>query len=471
MGKNCRFYVDIMAMHEEVTGSCNLVIVKKPDGETVRFVIDCGLFQEVEYDELNSVLPFNADNVDFCLVTHVHVDHIGRLPYMVKSGFYKPIYATETICKLLPLALNDSFKVLSSVSKRKNVKCLYSEEDVTRTLELLEPCKYDETIQVHENIKVTFLNNGHLIGASLILVQISYPGYEDINLLFTGDYNNKNIFFDVNPIPQWILDLPLTVIQESTYGDMNSNEITKCFQDNIKKCLNNGGTVVALVFSLGRAQEILYELRTMQKNGELDLQIPIYFDGKLAIRYTDLYIKDGLDVKDEMREFLPENLTFVDKLTRSAVLADTNKKVILTTSGMGTYGPAQTYIPEYIARKNALIQFTGYTAEGTLGSRLKGTEFGEVVEVGGLIAKKIANVEYTTEYSAHAKADEMIEFLKQFNNLKLVLVNHGKIKTKNIFAERILKEVDTKRVGLLGREYFFRVDPYGLVKTLSTKFE
>ena len=456
MGKNCRFYVDIMAMHEEVTGSCNLVIVKTPDGETVRFVIDCGLFQEVEYDELNSVLPFNAESVDFCLVTHVHVDHIGRLPYMVKSGFYKTIYATETTCKLLPLALNDSFKVLSSVSKRKNVKCLYSEDDVTRTLELLEPCKYDETIQVHENIKVTFLNNGHLIGASLILVQISYPGYEDINLLFTGDYNNKNIFFDVNPIPQWILDLPLTVIQESTYGDMNSNEITKCFQDNIKKCLNNGGTVVALVFSLGRAQEILYELRTMQKNGELDLQIPIYFDGKLAIRYTDLYIKDGLDVKDEMREFLPENLTFVDKLTRSAVLADTNKKVILTTSGMGTYGPAQTYIPEYIARKNALIQFTGYTAEGTLG---------------GLIAKKIANVEYTTEYSAHAKADEMIEFLKQFNNLKLVLVNHGKIKTKNIFAERILKEVDTKRVGLLGREYFFRVDPYGLVKTLSTKFE
>ena len=215
----------------------------------------------------------------------------------------------------------------------------------------------------------------------------------------------------------------------------------------------------------------MYELKNMQKTGELDLEIPIYFDGKLAIRYTDLYIKDGLDIKPEMRDFLPENLIFVDKETRSDVLYDTSKKIILTTSGMGSYGPAQTYIPEYISRKKALIQFTGYTAEGTLGNKLKNTEVGDTVEVGGLVAKKRANVEYTTEYSAHAKADEMINFLKQFKKLKLVLVNHGEIKTKNIFAERIVDEVDTKRVGLLGREYFFRVDPYGLVKTLSTKFE
>lgn len=471
MGKNCRFYVDMMAMQNEVTGSCNLVIVKLPSEETVRFVVDCGLFQEKKYEELNYVLPFNAENINFCLVTHVHVDHIGRLPYMVKNGFFRSIYATETTCKLLPLALNDSFKVLSSVSKRKNVRSLYSDVNVERTLELLKPCKYNETIKVHKNIKVTFLNNGHLVGAALILVQISYPGYEDINLLFTGDYNNKNMFFDVNPIPQWILDLPLTVVQESTYGSMDSSEIHRCFKYNIKKCLYNDGTVIALVFSLGRAQEILYELRNMQKSGELDVQIPIYFDGKLAIRYTDLYIKDGLDVKPEMREFLPENLTFVDKASRSNVLMDTHKKIILTTSGMGSYGPAQTYIPEYIARENSLIQFTGYTAEGTMGNRLKNTQLGEMVEVGGLIAKKRADVEYTTEYSAHAKADEMIAFLKQFKNLKLVLVNHGELTTKKIFAERIMKEVDPKRVGILGREYFFRVDSYGLVKTLSTKFE
>ena len=138
---------------------------------------------------------------------------------------------------------------------------------------------------------------------------------------------------------------------------------------------------------------------------------------------------------------------------------------------MGSYGPAQMYIPEYITRKNAMIHFTGYTAEGTLGNRLKNTEVGDIVEVGGLLAKKKATVEYTTEYSAHAKADEMIEFLNQFKNLRLVLVNHGETEVKNAFAKRIVKEVETKKVGLLGREYFFRVNPYGLVKTLSTKFD
>ena len=137
---------------------------------------------------------------------------------------------------------------------------------------------------------------------------------------------------------------------------------------------------------------------------------------------------------------------------------------------MGSYGPAQIYIPEYIKRENALIQFTGYTAEGTLGRKLKEAEKGENVEIGGRLLRKNADVEYTNEFSAHAKADEMIAFLKQFKNLKLVLVNHGEEEIKFSFANRIIEEVKPKDVGILGREYFFRVNPYGLVETKTTKF-
>ena len=215
----------------------------------------------------------------------------------------------------------------------------------------------------------------------------------------------------------------------------------------------------------------MYVLKCMQEKGELSFEIPIYFDGKLAIRYTNLYIKGDLEIKEEMSDFLPKNLIFVDKANRGDVLEDKKTKIIVTTSGMGSYGPAQVYIPEYISRGKALIQFTGFTAEGTLGSRLKNTKIGEFAEVGGMITKKNADVEYTTEFSAHAKADVMIDFLKQFENLRLVLVNHGESQKKKVFAERIADEVNSKRVGLLGREYFFRVDPYGLVKTLSTKFK
>jgi len=470
MGTKNRFYVDIMAMNQEVTGSCNLIVAKFPDGNSIRFIVDCGLFQEKKYNELNNVLEFDPTNIDFCLVTHNHCDHTGRLPLLVKGGYRNNIYVTEQTSILLPFGLYDTLKVLSEGAKHKHIKCLYDENDVSKTLSLLRPCKFNETTIINDNVKVTFFMNGHLIGSSVILVQISYPGYENINLFFTGDYKDKNVFFDVDSLPDWVTELPMTLIQESTYGNMSTCEIQETFKDNITQCLSENGTVLALVFSLGRAQEILYELKKMQDNDELDLQIPIYMDGKLAKKYTDLYLNGKLNIEDERSDFLPKNLTFVDSEIRPKVLESTDKKIVLTTSGMGSYGPAQTYIPVYVERKNVLIQFTGFTAEGTLGNKLKNTKTGDKVKCGGTTSIKNAQVEYTNEFSGHAKSDEMIEFLKQFKNLKLVLVNHGEVKTKEIFVHEIETKVAPKNVELLGKDYFFRINPYGLVKTVSTKF-
>ena len=471
MGNKNRFYVDIMSMHQEVTGSCNLVVVKFLNEETIRFIVDCGLFQEEKYNHLNNELSFNPENLDFCLVTHDHVDHIGRLPYIVKKGFDKKIYLTKDSAKLLPIALKDSCKVLRDTARRQNVKSLYEEIDVNKTLDLMYPCDFNQPITINDNVKITFFNNGHLLGAAIILVQISYCGYEDINLLFTGDYNNKNIFFEVSPLPKWVLELPLTVIQESTYGAMDKNEITETFRSNIQKCMNNNGEVVSLVFSLGRSQEILYELKKMQEEKIIGSEIPIYFDGKLAIIYTKLYLTKDIGIDPKMKDFLPENLTFVDDELRWKLLSDHSTKIIVTTSGMGTYGPAPQYLMEYIKRENDLIQFTGYTPEGTLGYTMKNAEKGDKIQIKGALVKKSANVQYTTEFSAHAKADEMIEFLNQFKKLNLVLVNHGNEEVKRAFAERILDEVQTKNVAVMNKQYFFRINSYGLVKVLSTKFE
>ncbi len=471
MGAKERFYVDVMAVHPEVTGSCNLVIVKYPDGTDTRFIVDCGLFQEREYSKYNDVFPFTEENIEFCLVTHNHVDHIGRLPLLVKNGFKGKIYASfATTCFAGP-ALSDSYGVLRDVAKRNHTRDLYSETDVDKAKKQFYACDFEETVYANERIRFTLFKNGHLLGAAIILVQISYPGCEDINLLFTGDYNNKNMFFDVPSLPDWVINLPLIVVQESTYGTMNSTDIEKCFENNIIRCMDNGGTAVCMVFSLGRSQEILYVLKNMQEEGRLSQEIPIYFDGKLAHRYTKLYLEEDLGIEEEMKNFLPENLIFVDKASRPSVVEGTEQKIIVTTSGMGTYGPAQIYIPEYITRNNCLLQFTGYTTEGTLGSRLKNTEIGEVVNIGSIIRKKRANVAYTTEFSAHAKADEMIEFLKQFNQLKLVLVNHGEVGVKAEFAKRIVEEIDPKCVAVLDRSYFYRINPYGLIRTMSTKFE
>lgn len=471
MGSKERFYVDLMAVHQEVTGSCHLAIVKYPDGTTIKFLVDCGLFQEREYGKYNNDLPFDAANIDFCLVTHNHVDHTGRLPLLVKRKFSNKIYSTSATACLIDPALDDSYRVLKDLAKRNHERELYSESDANNAKNLFVGCGFEETIQIDESIKATFFKNGHLVGAALILVQISYPECEDINLLFTGDYNDHNMFFDVPPLPEWVLDLPLTVIQESTYGNMDTTEIKPCFEKNVFQRIRDGGSVLGMAFSLGRSQEVLYVLKTMQNKGDLSREIPIYFDGKLAHRYTSLYLKADLGIREDMKDFLPANLNYVDRSNRMSVIESSQQKIIITTSGMGSYGPAQVYIPNLITQRNYLLQFTGYTTEGTLGSRLKETEVGQNVNIGSIIRTKLAEVAYTTEFSAHAKADEMIAFLKRFRNLKLVLVNHGEAATKEKFSERIVGEVDPKCVAISNRDYFFRVSPYGMVRSMSTKFD
>lgn len=475
MGKKEPFYCDVMAMNPGVTGSLNLISVRFPDKEepNLRFIVDAGTYQENRFKHLNNTLFFNPEKISFCLVTHNHVDHIGRIPYLVKKGFRGTIYSTIPTSRLMPLALWDCFKVLKDSAKRLFEKLLYNADDVSSTLDLVKGCKYEQEIEVHRNVHVTFFKNGHLVGAALIYVRISYPGYEDINLLFTGDYKGSNVFFDVKPILKKILNKPLTIIQESTYGNMDDVDIKPCFKNNVLKCIQNGGTVVAPVLSLGRSQEVLFELKKMQESGELSLDVPIYFDGNLAIRYTNMYLQGLLDIREDMLDFLPQNLTFVDKNSRPTILADTNRKIILSTSGFGSFGPAQTYIIRFAQLEGNLIQFTtGFVGdESSMRYRLKNAKQGEGVTVGGILIIKRAMVEFTGEYSGHARANEMISFLKQFTNLKFVIVNHGEEETKLSFASRIEKEVKPKdKVGILGVGYYYRVGPFGFLKSMTTKF-
>lgn len=466
-------YVDVMTFNENVTGSCNLCVVKFNDGTGVKFLVDCGQYQERGDNEaLNSTIPFNAESIKFVLCTHAHMDHIGNLPLLVRKGFSNPIYATTSTCKFIPLALADSCKILANNAKKSKKAVIYSEANVDSTILLLKHCDFGKTQVVYENldnkIQVTFLQNGHLIGAALILVQICCEGCDSIDLIFSGDFNNKNKFF--KPIiPRWLFGLPATIIQESTYGYMDSTEIKPCFNHNVVKCLKMNGTVVVLASSLEKAQSMLQVLKNMQDSEELNTDVPIYLDGKLAIKYTHLFLNEELGISKEKKEFLPQNFHLVGKNERKELCNDYGRKIIVTTSGMGSYGPAQTYIPEFIVRKNSLIQFTGYTAEGTLGYQLQNVKNGEKVKIGGKEYIKEAEVKYTTEFSAHAKADEMISFLRNFERVNAVLLNHGEREVKKQFAERISKEVETEKVEILGNGYVYRISAYGIIKKIRAK--
>lgn len=475
MGNSSRFYMDIMAFHKEVTGSCILNVIKFPDGSTKKVLIDCGLFQESKYSELNKVLPFNASSIDYVLVTHTHADHIGKLPYLINQGYHGNIHMSQSASKLISNALHDNYNVLKNNAKMLNEPQLYTDEDVEQTLNCIKPHDFEESFQLDKNIKVTFFMNGHLPGAVIILMQIKYHDsskyYEDINVMFTGDYNNKNMFFDVKPIPRWVHQLPISIIQEATYGDMNSTDIDYVFERNMFDAISSNGKILIPAFSLGRAQEIPYVLKLWQDSGKLDKSIRIGLTGKLAMKYTEIFLRDGLDNREECRRFLPVNFDYVtDPESRASFLNDEHCSILISTSGMGSNGPCRTLIPEYLRNPNALIHFTGYCAEGTMGRRLHDCEKGEIVDCCGLKPRKLANVLFTSEFSAHAKADELIDFLRPFKNLKLVLVNHGEVNKKDVYANRVVNEIDPKNVGILGGEYSYRIDGYGLVKTLIPQF-
>lgn len=236
------------------------------------------------------------------------------------------------------------------------------------------------------------------------------------------------------------------------------------FQKKVIQAVSERKTIILPAFSLGRSQEVLLEIKNLQDSNVLDKNIPIYFDGKLAHAYTRILLNF------EIKEFLPSNLTFVDSEIRETLLNTEDTKIIVTTSGMGTYGPAQVYIPYFISKKQSLILFTGYTADGTLGQELKEAKQGDFVKIGGLVCKKNADVAYCNQFSAHAKQEELIELLNKFNNLRSVLINHGEKHKKQIFAEKVLETINVHNVAILDREYFFRIGSFGIIKSLSTKF-
>lgn len=470
MGKKTKFHVDLMALGEEVTGSCHLCVVKFPNDETIKFIIDCGLFQERNYSQYNDTFPFNPDQLTFAAATHNHIDHIGRLPLAVKLGFNGSIYTTELTKLFIKPALEDTCKILSRVAKRNNCKPLYTGKHVENTLNLIQSVDYLKEIQVHENISLTFLDNGHLPGASMILVKISYFNEEDIYMLFTGDYSPNSTFFNVQKIPEHILDLPITIIQESTYATTCSNTIEKVFENNLLDAIEKHKTIIVPVFSLGRSQELMLTIKNLQKSNKLDSNVPIYLDGKLSICYTNIYLNNCDIFKESAKDFLPTNIHFVDKDSRQSLLDNKKCKIILTSSGMGSYGPAPLYIGNYIDSYNALLHFVGYPAVGTLSRSLKDANNGALVKIGGLSKIKHCDIQYTTEFSSHVKLDEILDFLSKFNNIKLLLINHGENECKNNLSKQAIICNYGKNVAIENRSTFYRINHYGFIKELPTRF-
>lgn len=475
--RNLYPYIDLMSSSDSVTGSMLLGVIHFSNKKKIRILVDAGNFQEKEYLQRNNQLICDPKQLKAVLITHGHNDHLGRLPYLYHCGYTGYSYTSLATRMIAKEALEDDYRIKSDLAKRQNVKSRYNRNDVEKSIENMKAIEYYKCITIYKKgknkVNVTALKNAHIFGACAFLVTVYDENGKSINVYFSGDYNKSHDFFCVKKIPKNIRQIPnITVVVESTYGDTYSKDIQKKFEEDVAKITtdNYHRTLVVTVFSLDRAQKVLYLLKKMQNSGTLDSNIPIYYDGKLSQKYTNM-IKLNPKVfclRPNMLDFLPQNLIFVNSGIRQRILQENRKKIIVTTAGMGNYGPAHTYLPHFVSDPRAAIYFAGYQQQDTAGRRLIESKNNETIQLNGLMKVRRAAIYQTGEFSSHGSADVLLRFLSEFKKIGLVVINHGEQQTKEKFAEAVVKDeaINAKDVGILDSSIIFRITPYGLTKTV-----
>ena len=446
-----------------VTGSNFLV-----EAAGKKFIVDCGMFQGKAELEMENYRPFEFKpaEIDFMLLTHAHIDHSGRIPKLYNEGYKNPIYAHKATCDLCGIMLPDSGHIQEMESEWKNKKRerkgektyppLYTAEDAINCLELFIPVKYDEIIQVDENIYVRFNDAGHMLGSSIIEVWAKENGKET-KAVFTGDIGN-------NDIP--LLDSPTMIencdylIMESTYGGrlhMQNDKKAELFLDIVSETIDNGGTVVIPSFAVGRTQEILYELNRIKENTDDEefkrkyktlTKVPVYVDSPLAISATEIF-KQNMDLfEDEIKEEIEngdnplefKGLKFTRTADESKALNESQEpSIIISASGMCDVGRIKHHLKHNIWNPKSTILFVGYQAPGTLGYSIvngakKVTIFGEEFAVN-------ARIEYIEGYSGHADQQWLMNFIYSFiTKPKHIFLVHGEEESTEVLRNKILEE-------------------------------
>lgn len=394
----------------EVTGSNFLV-----DAGTRKYIVDCGLFQGSRdaSDENAAPFAYKAAEVDAVLVTHAHLDHIGRLPKLFKEGFRGPVYATAATIELTRLVLEDAIGIMQERHEHDpGVAILYDEQDLRRALAHMKPVKYHERFDLGNGDAVTYFDAGHILGSASLLLEV-----DGKRISFSGDLGHEH-----NPLlPHW--EVPEGVdacVIEGTYGGVehkdNGNRL-----DVIRKAMEwtvqNRGVLLVPAFSIERSQELLYLLNYLFLTKQLP-RIPIYLDSPLAIDALEIFEKHLNLLSKEVQELRKRDSDVFE--FKGLFLAPTSQesreindepppKMIIAGSGMMVGGRIIHHLKRYLSHPKTYLLVIGYQAKGTLGDDI--INGAKSVKIHGSDVEVNAKVEVVDIFSGHADHSELVEWV------------------------------------------------------------
>ncbi|WP_375752288.1 MBL fold metallo-hydrolase [Vibrio sp. HN007] len=430
---------------DKVTGSCHELRYNKQS-----ILVDCGQFQGKDSKPLD--IDFPVKHIQALVVTHAHIDHIGRIPWLLAAGFKGPIICTHATAELIPLMLDDGLKLNLGMKKvnRENVLSLVKSR--------MFPIEYNKWHRIKgchlgqqsndQSLYCRFQPAGHILGSAY--VEVKLPNNEIV--VFSGDLGPSSTPLLPDPISPKRADY---LVLESTYGNRNHESVAQRagrLKEIVNRSLSDGGAIIIPAFSIGRTQELLFDIESLFHSSGISNDIPIILDSPMAAKVTKSYRRFrklwGKEAKQKLAKRrhplafeqctvihdYKQHLSVVNRLASTGEAA-----IVVAASGMCEGGRVMEYLKALLPDTRTDIIFSGYQAEGTLGREIQSGA--KTVVIDNKETHVNAQIHTMSGYSAHADKDDLLAFVKEIKYPpKEIHLIHGDYVSKNALLQTLVRE-------------------------------
>ncbi|MDO8560957.1 MAG: MBL fold metallo-hydrolase [bacterium] len=430
-----KFSISFYGAAREVTGSCFLL-----ETDSRKILIDCGMFQGHREAEAKNHTPFlfNPVSIEAVIITHAHLDHIGRVPKLVKDGFRGKIFSTASTRDLAEIMWKDAAHLEADEEMP-----LYNDHDIGIAMGLFQTLSYYEPVYIDKDLSFQLLSAGHILGSAMVRFQIG-----ERVLTVSGDVGNEPSL--LMPPRSSATDTNILLV-ESTYGNKTHQHVddrTLLLERAIEDTVTRKGALIIPVFATERTQEILYAINEMFVRKRVP-DVRVFVDSPLAIRSTKIFERYPDSYRPEIQELFKKHprlfqfklLKFTETVEESKAINDLPPpKVILAGSGMMSGGRILHHARRYLSDPNSIILFVGYQASGSIGRRI--IDGAKEVKIRGELISVKAEHRMVDGFSAHADEEQLFSFVEEArDSLKKVFVIHGELDAAlnmtNIIQDRL----------------------------------